>query len=124
MATNTESIESETVKSKTTQSESKTMDAPVEPVDLTRSDLYINRELSVLEFNQRVLEQAKDSDVPLLERLRFLCISTTNMDEFFEVRVAGFIQKAELGSTATGPDKMLPNEVLNAIGERAHRLVD
>lgn len=96
----------------------------MEEVDLTQPELYINRELSVLEFNQRVLEQAKDPNVPLLERLRFLCISTTNMDEFFEVRVAGFIQKAELGSTQTGPDKMLPNEVLNGIGERAHRLVD
>lgn len=101
-----------------------TVDAPIESIDLSQPNLYINRELSVLEFNQRVLEQAKDPDVPLLERLRFLCISTTNMDEFFEVRVAGFIQKAELGSTTTGPDKMLPNEVLNAISERAHRLVD
>ena len=100
------------------------MNAVAEEIDLNQPDLYINRELSVLEFNQRVLEQAKDDRVPLLERLRFLCISTTNMDEFFEVRVAGFLQKAELGSTQTGPDKMLPNEVLNAISVRAHRLVD
>ena len=73
-----------------------TVDAPVEePIDLSQPNLFINRELSVLEFNQRVLEQAKDPDVPLMERLRFLCISSTNLDEFFEVRVAGFLQKAE-----------------------------
>ncbi|WP_455206056.1 polyphosphate kinase 1 [Kaarinaea lacus] len=102
------------------------VDAPEEEkeIDLKQPELYINRELSVLEFNQRVLEQAKDEKVPLLERLRFLCISNANMDEFFEVRVAGFIQKAELGSTQTGPDKMLPQEVLNGISERAHRLVE
>ena len=49
-------------------------------------DLYFNRELSLLEFNKRVLAQAEDLDIPLLERVRFLCISCTNLDEFFEVR--------------------------------------
>jgi polyphosphate kinase len=92
--------------------------------DLRQPELYINRQLSLLEFNRRVLEQAKDSATPLLERLRFLCISSTNMDEFFEVRAAGLKQKLELGSVQAGPDNMKPAEALSAISERAHGLVD
>ena len=57
--------------------------------DLHSAQLYINRELSFLEFNQRVLEQAKDARIPLLERVKFLCISCANLDEFFEIRVSG-----------------------------------
>ena len=68
------------------------MDANVTPP----TDRYINRELSLIEFNQRVLAQAEDDAVPLLERLRFLCISCTNLDEFFEVRVAGLMQRVEI----------------------------
>ena len=56
--------------------------------DLQTPQLYVNRELSFLEFNQRVLDQAKDSRIPLLERVKFLCISCANLDEFFEIRVA------------------------------------
>lgn len=92
--------------------------------DLKQPELYINRELSLLEFNWRVLTQANDPSVPLLERLRYLAISSTNLDEFFEVRVAGLIQKAELGSTQAGPDNMLPTEILNAISARSHEVVD
>ncbi|SFD04428.1 polyphosphate kinase [Thiohalospira halophila DSM 15071] len=92
--------------------------------DLRHPDLYINRELSLLEFNRRVLEQARDPENPLLERLKFLCISSTNLDEFFEVRAAGLVQKAELGSMATGPDNLAPAEALRAISETAHDLVD
>ncbi len=92
--------------------------------DLKRSELFINRELSLLEFNQRVLEQARDDSNPLLERLRFLCISCTNLDEFFEIRVAGLKQKLELGSTQSGPDGMSPQETLKAINLQTRQLVD
>ncbi len=95
-----------------------------ETIDLKAPEFYINRELSLLEFNQRVLEQAKDERVPLLERLRFLCISSTNLDEFFEVRAAGVKQKADLGATQAGPDNMSPQETLREISVRAHTLVD
>ncbi|MEY2666191.1 MAG: polyphosphate kinase 1, partial [Pseudomonadota bacterium] len=60
-------------------------------LELQKPELYINRELSILEFNKRVLAQAKDESVPLLERLNYLCISCSNLDEFFEVRVASVI---------------------------------
>ena len=65
---------------------------------------FINREISSLEFNQRVLAQSLDPRVPLLERLNFLCISSSNLDEFFEIRVAGLKQLLELGSTQIGAD--------------------
>lgn len=96
----------------------------MDAIDFTSPDLYINRELSLLEFNWRVLEQAKDEQIPLLERLIFLCISCSNLDEFFEVRVAGIIQLAELGSTQSDPDGLNPQELLSAISIRAHQLVD
>ncbi len=91
--------------------------------DLKRPELYINRELSLLEFNHRVLEQAKISSIPLLERLNYLCISCSNLDEFFEVRASGVIQKMELGSSQKEPDNLNPGELLAAISERAHALV-
>ena len=92
-------------------------------VDLKQPELYHNRELSLLEFNRRVLEQAKDERIPLLERARFLCISSTNMDEFFEVRVAGLKKQVELGSTQSGPDNMTPLDTLKEISARTHALV-
>lgn len=95
------------------------MDAPVLPP----ADLYINRDLSLLEFNHRVLEQARDSNIPLLERLRFLCISSTNLDEFFEVRVAALKQRLEIGAPAPGPDRMTPQRLLDEIRHRAVNLV-
>ena len=76
-------------------------------VDLKDPALYINRELSLLEFNRRVIEQAKDETLPLLERLRFLCIASTNLDEFFEIRVAGLKQQIKYASMQTGPDLSL-----------------
>ncbi len=86
-------------------------------------DLYINRELSLLAFNRRVLAQASDPSTPLLERLRFLCISSSNLDEFFEIRVAGLIQQVEFGSTQAGPDSLSPAETLARISTEAHELV-
>ena len=93
------------------------MDSP----DLKAPELYINRELSLLEFNQRVLAQALDESVPLLERLRFLCISSSNLDEFFEIRVAGLKQLLELGSRPLARDGLSIAEQLAAIHERALR---
>ena len=92
--------------------------------DLKNPALYINRELSLLEFNRRVLEQAKSDDVPLLERLRFLCIAGSNLDEFFEIRVAGLKQQEALGATQRGPDNLSPSQQLRRVSARAHELVD
>jgi polyphosphate kinase len=95
------------------------VDAPLQPP----AKLYINRELSLLEFHQRVLEQARDDTIPILERLRFLCISSTNLDEFFEVRVAALKQRLEIGAPAPGPDKMTPQRLMDEIRHRAINLV-
>ncbi|MEX0958929.1 MAG: polyphosphate kinase 1 [Burkholderiales bacterium] len=86
--------------------------------------LYLNRELAQLEFNRRVLAQAEDSRVPLLERLRFLCIVSSNLDEFFEIRVAGLKAQIELGAEAAGPDGALPSQVFREVAARAHEMVD
>jgi polyphosphate kinase len=84
-------------------------------------NLYINRELSLLEFHKRVLAQAFDPELPLLERLRFLCISCTNLDEFFEIRVAGLKQRLEIGAPAQGPERMPAQEVFDKVhAEVAH----
>ena len=100
------------------------MSAPPSPNDLSSPDLYINRELSLLEFNRRVLAQSLDEDVPLLERLRFLCIASSNLDEFFEIRVAGVKQMAELGSVQAAADNLSPAELLRVILDRSRGLVD
>jgi len=83
-----------------------------------------NRELSFLAFNQRVLALAKDSQVPLLERLRFLCISSSNLDEFFEIRVAGLKQKILGGVESAGADGLSPHQQMDAINAAAHDLVN
>jgi len=95
-----------------------------QPIDLNNPDLYINRELSLLEFNWRVLQQALDSSLPLLERLNYLCISSTNLDEFFEVRVAGLIQQIEIGDPYIEADQVTAQECLRLISQRAHELVE
>ena len=83
----------------------------------------LNRELSQLEFNQRVLEQARSASTPLLERLFFLTITSTNLDEFFEVRAASHRERALLAPHSQTIDGLTSNEILQAIAERAQRLV-
>lgn len=95
------------------------MDAPVLP----ESNLYINRELSQLEFNKRVLEQARDPKVPLLERLRFLCITCTNLDEFVEIRVAALKQLIESDSPAKSADQLSPRQTFDALRQQMLGLV-
>ncbi|MEJ2114744.1 MAG: polyphosphate kinase 1 [Gammaproteobacteria bacterium] len=85
---------------------------------------YINRELSLLKFNSRVLEQARDTTTPLLERLKFLCISCTNLDEFFEIRVGGVKQHIQLNITHFTADQIGPKELLKRIHNDATALVD
>jgi polyphosphate kinase len=80
--------------------------------------LYFNRELSWLDFNQRVLELAEDADVPLLERLRFCSIYASNLDEFFMVRVAGLFDQLDAGIDARGPDGLGPGELIDSIQAR------
>jgi polyphosphate kinase len=91
--------------------------------DLDSPELYINRELSLLEFNRRVLELARDETIPLLERVKFLCISCTNLDEFFEVRVAAVGQRQKLSATQSSSDNMTPAETLAVIREQVLGLV-
>jgi len=87
-------------------------------------ELFINRELSWLEFNGRVLEEATDPTVPLLERLKFAIITANNMDEFFMVRVAGLKDAVEEGETAPDLAGLSPRQQLKAISERAHEMVE
>ncbi|MCF8178817.1 MAG: polyphosphate kinase 1 [Sulfuritalea sp.] len=84
---------------------------------------FLNRELSLLAFNRRVLAQAADDRVPLLERLRFLCIVSSNLDEFFEIRAAGLKEQIKLGSHAVSADGMPPLEVFRRVTDQAHQLI-
>ena len=85
---------------------------------------FLNRELGILEFQRRVLAQAEDESVPLLERLRFLCIVSSNLDEFFEIRVAGLKEQIKMNLPGSGPDGMTPRETFLQVSRTAHEFVD
>src|SRR5213595_1064168 len=84
---------------------------------------FINRELSWLEFNRRVLEEAQDPTQPLIERVKFLCIFSSNLDEFFEIRVAGIKQQIESETSDVAADGLSPTETFNQIQRLAHELI-
>ena len=84
---------------------------------------FLNRELGLLEFNRRVLAQAEDPRVPLLERLTYLCIVSSNLDEFFEIRVAGLKEQIKLGGIAAGPDGLEASQILKRLFAPTHQLI-
>src|SRR3954466_7720375 len=88
------------------------------------AEQFLNRELQALEFNRRVLAQAEDRTVPILERLRFLCIVSSNLDEFFEIRVSGVKEQIKLGAGSSGPDGMTPLQVFRQVAARAQGIVE
>jgi polyphosphate kinase len=92
-------------------------------IELHAHEYYVNRELSHLQFNKRVLKQATDNSHPLLNRMMFCCIFSSNMDEFFEIRVAGLKHQIKYGRETIGPDGLTPLQTLDAINHIAHDLV-
>ena len=91
---------------------------------MSTEEQFINREMSLLAFNERVLVQAQDPSVPLLERLKFICIVSNNMDEFFEVRISGLRERAALTPYAVSPDGLTARQTLQALEPRIRALVD
>src|SRR5690606_10396602 len=87
------------------------------------SETYYNRELSLLDFNRRVLAQALDSSLPLLERLNFLIIFSRNLDEFFEIRIAGLMKQRDLNAIARTPDAIPTEVVLDELSQVIHDTV-
>jgi len=97
--------------------------APAEKPQLSAPENFINRELSWLEFNRRVLAEAQDPTQPLIERVKFLTIFSSNLDEFFEIRVAGIKQQIESETSNVGPDGLSPTDTFNNIQRIARELV-
>src|SRR5580658_3578027 len=91
--------------------------------DVAHPQYIFNRHHSWMQFNQRVLEEARDAKNPLLERVKFLAITASNLDEFVEVRVAGILQQVEHGNCEPGPDGRVPAEVLKELAEKIHSFV-
>src|SRR3954464_11200523 len=92
--------------------------------DLDSSRLFNNRELSWIEFNARVLELAEQDDMPLMERLKFLAIFTSNLDEFFMIRVAGLHDQVDAGLSDPGPDGRTPSQVIDELRARILDLIE
>ncbi|HEY8085946.1 MAG TPA: RNA degradosome polyphosphate kinase, partial [Methylophilaceae bacterium] len=92
--------------------------------NLNPSEYILNRELGLLAFNRRVLAQAEDERNPLLERLKFLCIVSSNMDEFFEVRVAGLKEQIQFNANTSGADGMSAHQVFAEVCQQSHTLVE
>ncbi|WER49883.1 polyphosphate kinase 1 [Cupriavidus sp. WKF15] len=120
-------MEDDSIPSQSLLPQAANIDAPPAPdAPTTRANgnaLYVNRELSQLEFNRRVLMQAADPDTPLLERLRFLCIFSSNLDEFYEIRVAGLKEQCLVQSPASGPDGLSPQALYDLVNARVRELV-
>ena len=96
--------------------------APPEERDLADPGLYYNRELSWLDFDERVLQLGEDDSIPLLERLKFLAIYASNLDEYFMVRVAGLHDQVDAGIDARGPDGLSPSEIIDLVSRRVRAL--
>jgi polyphosphate kinase len=92
-------------------------------ISVHQPDVLLNRELGLLEFNRRVLAQAEDDTLPLLERLKYLCIVSSNLDEFFEVRVAWLKENVQLNPDRLLPDGVTPRQAQNRVSQAAHALV-
>src|SRR5437867_9432216 len=114
---------------RTTVADEPSTEAEILPKDVPATNRFsdsrnfINRELSWLEFNRRVLEEAQDPTQPLIERVKFMTIFSNNLDEFFEIRVAGIKQQIQSETSDVGPDGMSPTETFNAIQRLVHELV-
>src|ERR1700691_5596334 len=93
-------------------------------LSLDNPEYYLNRDTSWLEFNRRVLEEAEDEGNPLLERLKFLAITASKLDEFFEIRVAGMMQQIEDGDNEAGPDGVTLTERRDLLSKLSHKFVD
>jgi polyphosphate kinase len=93
------------------------------PRSLANPDFYLNRSLSWLQFNRRVLEEAENESNPLLERVKFLAITASNLDEFFEIRIAGLLQHLEEGQVDPGPDGLTPMDEQERVAEATHSFV-